>query len=84
MADKVAPKVTIIGGGMITNIQILPTLYYMQSEGLIGEIGICALNPPPLIDLQNDSACAAAFPGASFTPYPDPATTGPDEVFPDL
>ena len=84
MADNVSPKVTVIGGGMITKIQILPTLYYMQSEGQIGEIGICALNTPPLIDLQQDATCKDAFPGATFTPHPDPATTGPDEIFPDL
>lgn len=42
------PQVIVVGGGMITRIQLLPTLYHLQREGLLGEIHICALNTPPL------------------------------------
>lgn len=79
-----APQVTVIGGGMITQIQLLPTIYQMQREGVVGDVHICALNAGPLKTLQDDPALAAAFPGQSFTPHPDPATTDLDEPHPDL
>ncbi len=81
---KNRPRVTVIGGGMITRIQLLPSIYHMQREGLVGEIHICALNAPPLKDMQEDQSLQKAFPGQSFIPYPDPAKAGADEMFPDL
>ena len=33
-----APQVAVVGGGMITNDQILPSLYHLQCQGVIGEI----------------------------------------------
>jgi len=82
MSDK--PKVTIVGGGMITRIQILPTIYQLQRDGVVGEIDICALSAAPLAELQSDPALKGAFPGQGFTPHPDPAAVDPDEAFPDL
>jgi len=79
-----APKVTIIGGGMITKIQLLPSLYQLQREGVIGDISVCALNAAPLAELKADPSLAQAFPGHDFTPYPDPEKVDPDELFPDL
>ena len=38
------PQVTIVGGGMITQIQILPSIYQLQRMGVVGDISICALN----------------------------------------
>ena len=35
------PGVCIIGGGMITQVQILPAFYQLQRLGLVGEIRIC-------------------------------------------
>ncbi len=84
MTDSTKPQVTVVGGGMITQIQLLPTVYQMQREGVVGEIHICALNTPPLKAIQDDPALTRAFPGQSFTPHPDPATTSPDEKFPDM
>ena len=81
-SDK--PPVTIIGGGMITRIQLLPTIYHMQRQGLVGEIHIQALNAAPLKEIQDDPKLAAAFPGQSFIPHPDPAEVAPDAKFPDL
>jgi len=78
------PAVTIIGGGMITGMQLLPTIYHIQRQGRIGPIGICALNAGPLAALTADAGLAKAFPGQSFTPYPDPAQVDPDQPFPDL
>ena len=49
-----APSVTIVGGGMITGMQILPTLYHMQRRGQVGAISICALNAPPLRAIRED------------------------------
>lgn len=78
------PQLCLIGGGMITRIQILPSLYYLQRQGVIGEIHVCALNSPPIRELQNDPTLQAAFPGQTFVPHPDPAKVRPDETFPDL
>ncbi len=75
--------VTIVGGGMITNDLILPSLYHLQRTGFVGDINICALNNPPLKELRDNAEIKEAFPGQSFTPYP---SFGEDEkaVFPDL
>ncbi len=65
------PKVAVIGGGMITHDQILPSLYHLQRQGLIGDISICALQGRPLKALAEAEIFSRAFPGQSFTPYPD-------------
>ena len=76
------PDVCIVGGGMITQVQILPSLYQLQRLGLIGNISVCALNSAPLKVLAADAMLAQAFPGQKFTPYPsldtDPAKNAPD------
>jgi len=64
------PRVTIVGGGMITNDQILPSLYHLQRQGVVGEIAICALTARPLKALAESELFARAFPGQSFQPYP--------------
>lgn len=66
-----APEVTVVGGGMITNDQILPSLYHMQRQGVIGEISICALQARPLKELADSELFRRAFPGQSFRPYPE-------------
>ncbi|MCD6364986.1 MAG: Gfo/Idh/MocA family oxidoreductase [Planctomycetes bacterium] len=78
------PQVTIVGGGMITQTQLLPTIYHMQREGLLGEIHICALDCRPLEALQADKTLSRAFPGQGFIPHPDPAKVDVSEKFPDL
>ena len=45
-----APRVTMIGGGMITRIQLLPSIYQLQREGIVGEIHICDSRARPLIE----------------------------------
>ncbi|MBN1291049.1 MAG: Gfo/Idh/MocA family oxidoreductase [Candidatus Latescibacteria bacterium] len=62
--------VTIVGGGMITNDLILPTVYHLQRTGAVNSIKICALNSTPLLELKNNPALSDSFPGQSFTPYP--------------
>ncbi len=78
------PQVTIIGGGMISRVQILPTLYHLQRSGVVGEIHICALNAAPLKELQEDPALRAGFPAQDFVPHPDPGKVALDDKFPDL
>lgn len=63
-------NLTIVGGGMITNDLILPSIYHLQRTGIVGDINICALNNPPLKALRDNKEIAEAFPGQSFTPYP--------------
>ncbi|MCK4793595.1 MAG: Gfo/Idh/MocA family oxidoreductase [Desulfobacteraceae bacterium] len=76
-------QVCVVGGGMITKIQLLPTIYHLQREGIVGDIHVCALDAPPLRELQEDPALERAFPGQSFAPHPDPAKVDPSEKFPD-
>ncbi|HUV40806.1 MAG TPA: Gfo/Idh/MocA family oxidoreductase [Sedimentisphaerales bacterium] len=81
MSDK--PKVCIIGGGMITQVQILPSVYQLQRLGIVGQIGICALNSGPLKALVQDQMLTKAFPDLSFTAHPS-LDTDPARNFPDL
>src|ERR1035437_3333217 len=78
-----AIDVTIVGGGMITHDLILPSIYHLQRTGVVGTIGICALNTPPLKTLRESAEICQAFPGQSFTPYPA-LTEAPDKNYPDL
>jgi len=77
------PQVCIVGGGMITQVQILPSIYHLQRLGIIGDISICALNSAPLKTLAEDKMLERAFPGQSFTAHPS-LDTDPNENFPDM
>ncbi|HUS47259.1 MAG TPA: hypothetical protein VM098_04010, partial [Phycisphaerae bacterium] len=79
-----APQVTVIGGGMITRIQLLPTIYHLQRDGVVGDIHICALNAAPLAELRSDATLKQGFAAQTFTPHPDPAKVDPQARFPDL
>ncbi len=75
--------VTIVGGGMITNDLLLPSVYHLQRTGVVGSIAVCALNTPPLRSLKESADLRTAFPGQDFAAYPgldNPA----DAIFPDL
>lgn len=80
MSKKI--DVTIVGGGMITNDLLLPAIYHLQRTGIVGEIGICALNNPPLKALAQNNELLDAFPEQSFKAYPgldeDPNKSDPD------
>jgi len=80
---SVKPQVCIVGGGMITKVQILPSVFQLQRLGIIGEISICALNSAPLKILAEDQILQNAFPGQRFTPYPA-LETNPQQEFPNL
>jgi D-galacturonate reductase len=66
-----APEVLIVGGGMITHDQLLPSIWHMQRQGLLGEISICALTARPLKELMESETLRRAFPGSAFRPQPD-------------
>jgi len=71
-------NVLCIGGGMISEEVVLPTLFQQRRNGKIDKIAISSLNSGILKRLQE------VFPNEDFVPYPDPATTDPDAPFPDL
>ncbi len=75
--------ITIVGGGMITNDLILPSIYHLQRIGVVGKISICSLNNTPLKSLNENEEFKEAFPNQDFTPYPD-LEAAPDKNFPEL
>jgi len=77
------PQVCIVGGGMITQVQILPSFFQLQRLGLVGEIHVCALDSAPLRLLNWDTSLRLAFPSQRFIPHPELAAD-PSEKFPDL
>lgn len=75
--------VLIVGGGMITHDQLLPSLYHLQRLGTVGPIKICALNSAPLRDLAEDRVFRTAFPGQTFEALPG-LSEPPERLYPDL
>ena len=76
-------EVAIVGGGMITHDQILPSLYHLQRMGCVGGIQVCALNSAPLRALAAAPHFAEAFPGQTFEAHPG-LEQPPERMFPDL
>ncbi len=74
--------VLVIGGGMITRVQVLPSLYQLQRLGKIGEITVTARRKSTLAPLLGDASLKAAFPEHSFIPRPGPDDS--DDPQPDL
>ena len=75
--------VTIVGGGMITNDLLLPSVYHLQRIGVVGNINVCALNSEPLRTLTENKEIQEAFPGQDFTEFPS-LSEAPDKEFPEL
>ena len=75
--------VAIVGGGMITNDLLLPTIYHLQRIGAVGGISVCALNAGPLKALNENEELREAFPGQTFTAYP-PLSEPSDRCHPEL
>ena len=83
-AEVVHRRVVIVGGGMITHDQILPSLYHLQRLGAVGPIPICALNSGAACGRwPNRRASPRPFPGQTFEPLP-PLDEPPERMFPDL
>ena len=76
-------NVLVVGGGMITHDQILPSLFQLQRDQVIGPIQVCALNSAPLRVLAESARFAEAFPGQDFAAHPS-LDTPADEMHPDL
>ncbi len=83
MSDPVAVDVTIIGGGMITNDLILPSIYHLERMGVVKNISVCALTNAPLRHLKENGELLQAFPGQDFHAYPS-LSQAPDKMLPDL
>jgi len=85
MIDRTAQQldVVIVGGGMITHDQILPSIYHLQRQGLVRLIKICALNSAPLQALAEERPFQEAFPGQGFESFP-PLAAPPERIHPDL
>jgi predicted dehydrogenase len=66
-------QVTIVGGGMITHDQILPSIYQIERLGLVGDIAVCARDGRALKALQDSATLRAAFSDSTFRPFPDTA-----------
>ncbi|MCE5303768.1 MAG: Gfo/Idh/MocA family oxidoreductase [Planctomycetaceae bacterium] len=76
-------RVLVVGGGMITHDQLLPSLYHLQRRGDLGPIQICALNSPPLKELADEPMFQKAFPGQTFEAMPS-LSEPPDRMYPNL
>ncbi len=63
-------EVVVVGGGMITHDQILPSLYQLQRNGAVGGIRVCALNPAPLRALVESPSLKQGFPAQTFEGSP--------------
>jgi predicted dehydrogenase len=83
MSQRAPIGVTILGGGMITNDLILPSIYHLQRTDVVGSISVCALNSGPLRELKQNMEEQKAFPGQTFQAYPS-LKEDPAKLFPDL
>lgn len=70
-----APPVALIGGGMIAHDQLLPSLYQLRRNGLVGEIQVCGQRSSTLENLANSPVLQRAFPDQCFLPFPAPGDT---------
>ena len=70
--------VLVIGGGMISQEVVLPTLFQERRRGIIGGISLSAL------DAAVTGQCRDLFPREEFALYPDPDRHEPEENHPEL
>lgn len=78
-----SPDVVVVGGGMITHDQILPSLYQLQIEGAAGEIHVVAQHGRTLRELAAAETIRRAFPESRFRAWPR-LDADPDEKHPRL
>ncbi|MGQ9554014.1 MAG: Gfo/Idh/MocA family protein [Anaerolineae bacterium] len=73
------PKLNIllIGGGMISEEVILPTVFQEQRQGRVGEVAVASRRASTIKHLRD------IFPGKRFAGYPDPDHVPLDESRPD-
>jgi predicted dehydrogenase len=70
--------VLVIGGGMISQEVILPTVFQERRRGKVGRVLVSSLSG----DINQQ--VRAALPGEPFEPYPDPDKVDPKKPFPEL
>src|SRR6266404_4609971 len=58
----------VIGGGMITHDQLLPSLYQLRRLGAVGTIRVCSRRSETLAQLRSSRAIREAFPEQEFEP----------------
>ena len=75
--------VTIVGGGMITHDQILPSFLQLQRLGLVDEIAVCARHGRTIAELAGAADIRRAFPLARWRGIPA-SDADPNQAQPDL
>jgi predicted dehydrogenase len=78
------PEILVVGGGMITHDQILPSLFHMQRQGVIAGIGVVAQHARTVERLKTATIWESAFPGQSFRAYPDSGSEPQPELYKEL
>ena len=68
---------------MIAHDQILPSLYQLQRQGVVGPIQVVARHSKLLRELAEAPVLRGAFPGHSFEAFPA-LTEPPEKAFPDM
>ncbi|HZU25836.1 MAG TPA: Gfo/Idh/MocA family oxidoreductase [Bryobacteraceae bacterium] len=77
------PRTLIVGGGMITHDQILPSLLQLQREGVVGDIAVCAQHGRTVRALAEAPQIRQAFPHGRWMAHPA-LDANPDESHPGL
>ncbi len=57
---------TIIGAGMFTHDVVLPAMFQLQRDGVVGRVRVCATRAESLQTLRDDRQIREAFPGQDF------------------
>ncbi len=70
--------VLVIGGGMISQEVVLPTVFQERRRGKIGRVLVSSLTGDIIEQVRE------VLPGEGFEAYPDPDSVDPKERFPDL
>jgi predicted dehydrogenase len=68
----------IVGGGMITHDQLLPSVLHLQREGRIGEVTVCASRPETVRRLAEAEWLKRAFPAQTFRGLPEAGPAQPE------
>jgi D-galacturonate reductase len=71
-----SPQVLVVGGGMITHDQILPSLLHLQRQGVVAGIDVCASRPETVRALIDAPIWQRAFPDQTFSIAPE---SGPQQ-----
>jgi D-galacturonate reductase len=71
-------EVLIVGGGMITHDQLLPSILHMQRRGLVGDVAVCASRPETVKRLAAAESLKLAFPGQTFRRFPEGGPPRPE------